>query len=233
MSTLKSVLSGIALIYFASCGSAPQTENKVEATEPVASTEQQKEPQASGNSLSYILQKEASTVQWMGSNKFTPKRHTGTVQFTEGNFTVVNNQLASGSFLVDMTTIHSAGDEYTEGAGKVGYLLNHLKSGDFFDVEKYPSSGFTITSVKPLEGNPDYNCEITGNMTIKGITKQITFPAKVEISGTDLRASAVFTFDRSQFDVRYGSESFFPDLVKDKLIRNEIELTLNLVAKQG
>ncbi len=229
MKTIKTLLFSIPLFYFVSC-SGPQTENKVEATEPAAevpATEATSADAASGN---FVVQNDQSTIKWMGSNKFTPKRHEGTINLTDGSFTITTNQISGGSFTADMNSIHSAGDEYTDGLAKVGNLIGHLKSAEFFEVEKYPTSSFTITSVKPLEGNPEYTHEVTGNMTIKGITKSITFPAKVEITGGDLKASSVFTIDRSQWEVKYASETFFPNL-GDKLIRNEVELTLNLVAK--
>lgn len=231
MNNVKTLLAGLTFFYFASC-SAPQTENKVEATAPAA-TEESPATDAAAAGTVYVLQKEQSLVQWMGSNKFTPKRHSGTLHLAEGSFSVTDNQLSGGTFVADMHSISAPGDEYTDGLKKVGYLVNHLKSADFFDVEKFPTASFTITAVKPLEGNPEYTHEVTGNMTIKGITRQITFPAKVEITGSELKASSVFTIDRSQWEVKYGSETFFPDLVKDKLIRNEVELRLNLVARAG
>ncbi|HXH18776.1 MAG TPA: YceI family protein [Chitinophagales bacterium] len=231
MSNITPFFAGLAFFYFASC-SAPQTENKVEATAP-AVTEDTSAADAAAPGTVYVLQKEQSLVQWTGSNKFTPKKHSGTLQLAEGSFSVKDNHLSGGNFVADMHSISAPGDEYTDGLKKVGYLVNHLKSADFFDVEKFPTATFTITAVKPLEGNPEYTHEVTGNMTIKGITKAITFPAKVEITGSELKASTVFTIDRSQWEVKYGSETFFPDLVKDKLIRNEVELRLNLVAEAG
>jgi polyisoprenoid-binding protein YceI len=226
--TIKTLLLSIPLFYFVSC-SSPQTENKVEATDPAATPANE----ATGTgTVNYSVVNDLSTIKWMGSNKFTPKKHEGTIMLADGSFLVEGAQLVAGSFTADMTTINSTGDEFTDGMAKVGNLIGHLKSPDFFEVEKFPTSSFKITSVKPLEGSPEYTHEITGDMTIKGITKSITFPAKVEVTGNELKASTVFTIDRSQWDVKYGSETFFPNL-GDKLIRNEIELTLNLVAKAG
>jgi polyisoprenoid-binding protein YceI len=229
MKTLKTILPVLSLLYFISCG-GPQTENKVEATEPAAEPEA---TESSDDGATYTLQTQESSIKWMGSNKFTPKKHEGTIQPFEGSFTVANNQITGGNFVVDMNTINSGGYPYTNGQEKVGNLIGHLKSADFFDVANHPHASFSVTSVAPLEGDPQYTHQVTGNMTIKGITKQITIPAAISISGNDLSASSTFTIDRSQWEVKYGSESFFPDLVKDKLINNEVELTVNLMAKAG
>ena len=217
MKGIKIMLTALPLMYFISC-SGPQTENKVEATEPAA------EQQTSGSisaGATYTLQNDQSNLKWMGSNKFTPKKHEGTIQFSSGSFSVADNQITGGNFVADMNSLSSAGDEFTNGQEYVGKLVGHLKSPDFFDVTTFPTSTFTISSVKPLEGNPAYNHEVTGSLTIKGITKEITFPANVSITGTDISASSTFPIDRSQWEVKYGSESFFPDLVKDKFISNK------------
>lgn len=226
MKTLYAVLVTFAIAGLTSCNNS-QPENKVEAVEPAASTGQT----AAATGSNFVLQKDQSSVQWKGANKFTPKNHAGVLQLSDGSFTVANNQITGGGFTADMNSISTGGDEYTNGLEKVGDLIGHLKSADFFDVANFPTASFAITSVQPKEGDPNYSHNVTGNLTIKGITKEVTFPAKIELNGSDLKGSTVFTIDRSQWEVRYGSESFFPDLVKDRLIKNEIELTLNLVAK--
>jgi polyisoprenoid-binding protein YceI len=107
-----------------------------------------------------------------------------------------------------------------------------LKSDDFFSVATFPTSTFTVTSSVAMADDKGNTHEITGNLTIKGITKQITFPAKVAIEGNTLNATAVFTIiDRAQWEVKYGSETF-ADLAKDNVIENSVELTLNIVAMQ-
>ncbi len=106
-------------------------------------------------------------------------------------------------------------------------LEGHLNSPDFFDVAGNPTASFEVTSANPVETGTEYTHELTGNMTIKGIAKQITFPAKVEAVEGGVKASSTFAIDRTQWEIKYGSGSFFEGL-GDKAIKNEIELTLDL-----
>lgn len=211
---------------FAACNNS-QPENKVEATDPTT-VSAETPAQTASTSATFAINKDLSVINWKGGNKFTPKAHAGTIQFSEGTLVVTETQLSGGKFVADMNSMNSAGDEYTDGAAKVGNLIGHLKSADFFDVANFPTATFEITGVKVQADASGATHQITGNLTIKGITKQITFPATVMFTGNDVNATATFTIDRSQWEVKYGSESFFPDLVKDKLIKNEIELSLNL-----
>jgi polyisoprenoid-binding protein YceI len=105
-------------------------------------------------------------------------------------------------------------------------LLGHLKSEDFFNVEKYAQSKFVIKSVKEVKSG---EVLIKGNLTIKGITHEIEFPAKVKNDGKQITTTAKITVDRSKYDIRYGSKSFFEGL-GDKMIYDEFDLNLKLVA---
>src|SRR5690606_35721546 len=106
-------------------------------------------------------------------------------------------------------------------------LVNHLKSDDFFGVEKYPTAKFEITKVVS-QGNDQYL--VTGNLTIKATTKEIEFPATIKAEGEALTASAQITVDRSEYDIRYGSSSFFDNL-GDKVIYDDFNLDVTLVAQ--
>lgn len=216
------------VVLLAACNNG-QPENKVEATDPTTTADTTKNAAAT----TYTVATDRSVINWKGANKFTPKNHVGTIQLSEGTLSVVNGVVTGGKFIADMNSITSAGDEYTGGAEKVGNLIGHLKSADFFDVANHPTATFEITGVKAVEGQPSTTHEITGNFTLKGITKSITFPANCVFTGNELTSTATFTIDRSQWEVKYGSETFFMDLAKDKLINNNIELTINLVAVQA
>ena len=112
-------------------------------------------------------------------------------------------------------------------------LEGHLKSADFFDVEVHPTASFEVISSEPSDAEGTTH-NVKGNLTMKSITKEITFPANISFEGDQLTATGTFTIDRTQWDVQYGSESFFPDLIKkgkDKIISNDIELTLNLIGQ--
>lgn len=166
----------------------------------------------------------ASKIEWTGE-KVTGK-HTGTVAISSGE--VVNNHgKIGGNFVMDMTSI-----TVTDLTGeKKGKLEGHLKSDDFFGVQKFPTSKFEIISVTPKSGvtagSPNF--DVKGNLTIKGITKEITFPAMIKFEGGKMTTEGELKVDRSKFDVRYGSKTFFED-IGDKAIYDEFTLKLNVVA---
>jgi len=155
-----------------------------------------------------------STVMWK-AYKVTGS-HTGTVQLTEGNLSFDENILVGGNFAVDMTSLISTD---LEGEYK-GKLEGHLKSDDFFGVETHPSSTLVFTEVKPTGKN---SYEVTGDLTIKGITKPVTF----DLSVYGNKATASVKVDRAEYNVRYGSGSFFDNL-GDKTIYDEFDLVVDL-----
>ncbi|GAB4244604.1 MAG: YceI family protein [Ekhidna sp.] len=162
-----------------------------------------------------------STVEWVG--KKVTGQHNGTIQLQGGRLEMDDNgNLTGGIFTIDMSSITCL-DLSGEYKGK---LEGHLKSDDFFGVEKYPTSTFTITKAVP-QGPGKY--KIVGNITIKGTTEEIQFPANVEVKDGKVTATADITIDRSKFDVRYGSGSFFDNL-GDKTIYDNFDLSVKLVA---
>jgi polyisoprenoid-binding protein YceI len=167
-----------------------------------------------------------SRIVWTG--KKVTGAHTGTVALKAGQVLVQNGQIAGGEFTVDMTSIK---DEDLKDPGMNGKLIGHLKSDAFFDVQKYPASQFKITSMKPLTssspGQPTH--EITGDLTIKGITKPLTFPATITIADKKATGIANVTVDRTAYDIRYGSGKFFQNL-GDKMIDDTFTVQLQLSA---
>ena len=155
-----------------------------------------------------------STVTWKGY-KVTGS-HTGTINLESGSLSFDGDKLVGGEFVVDMATLISTD---LEGEYK-GKLEGHLKSDDFFGVAKNPTSKLVFTEVK-VSGKNSY--EVTGNLTIKGITKAVTFDVSVYGS----KATATMKVDRSQYNVRYGSGSFFDNL-GDKTIYDEFDLVVDL-----
>lgn len=170
----------------------------------------------------YQVDTDASSVEWFGE-KVTGE-HNGTVQLKEGSFTFTDGKLTAGTFMVDMTTIV---DSDLEGEWKTK-LENHLKSDDFFGAEKYPTSKFVITDVVP-QGPGKY--KVKGDMTIKESTNQIQFTADLEEKDDQLVGNAKVTIDRSKYNVRYGSGSFFDDL-GDKTIYDNFDLDIKIVANK-
>jgi polyisoprenoid-binding protein YceI len=101
-------------------------------------------------------------------------------------------------------------------------FITHISSGDFFEVEKFPTANFVITKVV---GN-----QISGNMTVKGITKAITFPAQISVTGGKVAATANITLDRTDYNIKYGSKKFF-ESIGDKAIFDDFALTVSLVSE--
>jgi len=158
---------------------------------------------------------EESTVTWK-AYKVTGS-HTGTVNLKEGSLMFDEGKLTGGDFTVDMTTLVNSD---LEGEYK-GKLEGHLKSDDFFGVATHPTASLIFTKVES-SGKNSY--EVIGDLTIKGITKAVTFD--VSIYGS--KAAATLKIDRAQYDVRYGSGSFFDNL-GDKTIYDEFDLVVDLV----
>jgi len=163
---------------------------------------------------------EKSNVSWTGA-KVTGS-HTGTIAISEANLEMSDaGDLVGGSFVIDMSTI-TCTDLDGEMKGK---LEGHLQSPDFFDVANHSTATLAITNVSP-RGPGSY--KVLGDLTIKGITKPIKFNVEMgEDEGMKV-ATADIEVDRSEYDVRYGSGSFFQDLA-DKTIYDEFDLQVKLV----
>ena len=163
-----------------------------------------------------------SVMTWKGTKP--TGSHDGTVAFKSGGMVVEDNVLKSGEFVIDMNTIKNLDMEGSDGAGKIE---KHLKAPDFFDVGVYPTSKFVITSVLEVEGR----LSVTGNLTIKDVTKSITIPATVSTTeGTTTFKSEVFNIDRADFNVKYGSKRWIEGL-KDKFIDDLVEMSFTVVSK--
>jgi len=156
----------------------------------------------------------ASKVTWK-AYKVTGS-HTGTVDLESGSLQFEDDKLTGGEFVVDMSSLVSTD---LEGEYK-GKLEGHLKSDDFFGVATHPSAKLVFTSVVS-SGKNSY--EVTGDLSIKGISKPVTFDVSVYGS----KATATMKVDRAQYDVRYGSGSFFENL-GDKTIYDEFDLVVDL-----
>ena len=160
-----------------------------------------------------------SKVEWLG--KKVTGEHTGTIKVSGGNLVLNNDEIKEGSFVVDMTTIVNTDIKDAKFKAK---LEGHLKSDDFFGVEKFPESKFVITESRKLDNG---NYHVKGNITIKGITKPIDFKVNLHHHDDAVHVSGKMVIDRSKFNVRYGSGTFFDNL-GDKTIYDDFELTLDL-----
>jgi polyisoprenoid-binding protein YceI len=157
---------------------------------------------------------EKSKINWVG--KKVTGEHSGTVNFKEGTLVFKNDALKGGSFTVDMTSL-TATDLKGEWKDK---LDGHLKADDFFGTDKFETSTLQFMKIAD-KGKGVYT--ITADLTIKGITKPVTFDLTVKGN----TASAKFSVDRTKYDIKYGSKSFF-DSLGDKTIYDDFELSVNL-----
>lgn len=209
----------IPALFFASCGSPEGSEATVtDATTPVETAA----------STSYSVDTAASLLTWKGS-KITGASHEGTLKLSSGTLNTEGGNLVGGSFIIDMNSLDNTDLKGTDGYAK---LLGHLKSDDFFSVEAHPTATFEITGVTAKAGEAGATHEISGNLTIKGISKNLTFPATVSVSDDNVTANAEFFFDRTLYDVKFNSSNFFENL-GDNAINNEISIKVDLKANKA
>ena len=160
-----------------------------------------------------------SKVVWLG--KKVTGQHTGEVKLAEGHLEFDGAAFKAANFTVDMTTITCTDLTDAEYNKK---LVTHLNSDDFFATDKNKTAKFVTKSVTKVKDN---TYRVTGDLTIKGKTAPATFNADVTKTG----ATAVVTFDRTTYDVKYGSGKFFQGL-GDKMINDEVQLTVTLTTKK-
>lgn len=164
----------------------------------------------------------SSNIVWVGQ-KVTGS-HTGDVKFKSGSLQLDHGRLVGGNFEVDMASI-TCTDLEGEMADK---LVGHLKSPDFFGTETHPTAKMVITRAIPTDTKGNYR--LNGDLTIKTTTKSIKFDALLTNEGSNMKATGKIVVDRSDFDIRYGSGSFFDNL-GDKTIYDDFILNFTLVAK--
>ena len=167
----------------------------------------------------YNVDAKQSKAAWTG--KKVTGEHTGNVEVSSGNLLVTENKLTSGTFTLNLASLTVT--DIPE-ADKNAKLVEHLKNDDFFATNKYPTSQFVITK-SVFKGGDNY--ELTGNLTIKGITQPITFPAVVKITDKSVTGKAQITINRTKFDIKYKSSNYFENL-GDKAIYDDFELSVNL-----
>lgn len=172
---------------------------------------------------SYKVDKNESSVKWLG--KKVTGQHNGTISFSEGTLEVTDGKPVSGVFVIDMNSM--VNEDLTDPNWNQK-LIGHLKSDDFFGVEKFPTSKLVITSVESKGANKYL---FKGDLTIKGITNPAEFEASVVLNGNNAVAEGTLVIDRSLYNVRYGSGRFFDNL-GDKTIYDEFTLDFKVVASK-
>ncbi len=183
-------------------------------TNPNQASTQQAQGVATADNI-YNIETAQSLITWTGREVSTSS-HYGTLDFVSGNFEISNGAIVNGEFIVDMTSINN---QDMQGDSKAR-LEGHLKSDDFFSVESYPTAAISINSSELIS---DGKWNVSADLSIKGFTHPVNF----EMISSEDGWSANLVFDRSKYDVRFRSGSFFENL-GDKLIYDDIELSVNL-----
>lgn len=168
------------------------------------------------------LVKTDSNIEWTG--KTIGGSHHGNISFISGTLVNKGNSYTGGEFIVDMKSITNQDLTDKDTNAK---LIGHLKSNDFFGVDKYPTARLVITKGVP---STEGNYEFTGNLTIKDKTNPVTFKVVRSVKEGAQIFNGKLVIDRSKFDVRYGSDSFFDNL-GDNVIYDEFELNFTAVFK--
>lgn len=167
----------------------------------------------------YHVNTAESKIKWIGRKVMGS--HDGHILIKEGKLQVENDQLIGGTFIIDMHSIKVT--DMDEDSNKK--LEGHLKHEDFFETNNFPSSTFTITKVETVSGVENANHMITGNLKMRGISKEVSFPANIQITDNGVKASTpAFSINRMLWGVAYSG-------MKDNLIKNDIELQIELSTK--
>ena len=171
----------------------------------------------------FEIQKESSTVNWTG--KKVLGLHTGSINISRGKIDISNGKINSSEVVIDMTslTITDIADPKT-----LQDFRNHLWNDDFFSIETFHTSALKIRDGE-LVGNNEY--KLVGQLTIKDITRPITFRARIEILTDSLYSTGELLIDRTLFNIRYGSGKFIDNL-GDKLIYDEFVLQFKLIGQK-
>lgn len=204
----------IIIPFFFGCGGAVKEENKNNASASSVTLGQK-----------YLIDTKESVLTWEGSMVFDfDEEHIGYVHMSKGELMIEKDSLVGGTVEIDMNTI-----EYGDKENK-NTPIKHLKSPDYFDVEKFPISTFDITKVESVNVRSK-TIKVTGNLTIKGITNPITIPAEIELKDGIVKASGKVIIDRTQWGIRYRSGKFYDNLA-DNAVSDDIEIHMKIVAKK-
>jgi polyisoprenoid-binding protein YceI len=227
MKILGKLIALSIVVAFAACASGGQKTETRDAAEV----------KSAAYDLKYDVNLEQSSLEWEG---YKPTgTHNGTVNISGGKLKFSEGNLIGGSFTIDLTSIVVLDLTDPEMNAK---LTAHLLSADFFEVETYPTATFVITDVAALD-NPQIDPKkekgdlvathaISGNLSMKDVTKNLTFNAAVSMDGDMFVAQTnMFFIDRVEWNVRYGSKRLFAEL-QDNFINDEMGIKINLVANK-
>jgi polyisoprenoid-binding protein YceI len=230
---ILAVVGGVAFFKLRPAPVSQQKEMTKNTTPAVASPVPTVATAQTEGTTRYMANIQESKIEWSSEKKLVEWKHNGTVQIQSGEIVRTMEKdvvKISGRIIVDMGTLINL-----DGGKPNEALIKHLKSPDFFDVEKYPTATLAFTAMPDPAAAVEkgfIGWKAEGQMTIKGKTNPITFTA-VSTENTDaiIMATSSLTINRAQYEVKFGSESFFKNL-GDKVIKDEIPLKVTIYAKK-
>jgi polyisoprenoid-binding protein YceI len=173
-----------------------------------------------------------SVVAWRGFKSYVASEHLGTIGVQEGSFAVLDGKVVGGSITIDMNAIVNTD---IEDEGKNAYLVGHLKSQDFFFVDSFATGVFEIVEVKEAAAEGT-NSVVVGNLSLRGVTNSIEFPANIAVSEGSVSFDApTFSIDRTKWGVKFhdSEDATIAESLKEDLIDHSIELTISVTATQS
>jgi len=227
MKACSSILIGTLVLASAACNTDPAkdkpkaTVGEPAAAAPVETSIQAAQPAtpaaaaAAANAQTFVFDEKSSSIDFVGAK--VTRKHDGKFNTFRGSIQNVDNDPTKSSATVEIDLASLTADDPK--------LTNHLKTPDFFDVAKYPKATFKTTSIKP-GGEAGATHTVTGNLELHGVTKQLSFPAKIKTSGDAVQVEAEFAINRKDFGITY------PGMAND-LIRDDVLLKLKLNGKKG
>lgn len=221
MKVRGSLVAASLIVFITSCGGGePKGDN---------ATIQDKQEAADVQGVQFAVDTTVSRVRFTGYG--VGKNHPGKFKVSSGTVAVANDKVTGGSFTIDIKSL----DLEPKGGMFDSKLRPHLLSGDFFDAEKFGTAKFDISGVQPYSPNSSdtsvvagANFTVSGNLTLKDVTKNISFPAKIDLDGNTLKAKSNFIIDRTQWQMRYGNDK----TLGDKFIDEKVSVELDLEAKK-
>lgn len=227
MKNLFSLLVLAAALAFTACGGADKAKEVAKdaataTTDAVVST---------GDAMAklvgdkYAVNTQASMIKWTGSKKVGDS-HTGTLVLSNGTVAVDKGTITGGQFTINLSSLTNTDMAGSDGAGK---LEGHLKSPDFFDVAKFPNATFSITKVTKVMNNDAMTHTVSGDLTLMGVSKNISMPATVKVENDRVIASVSnYALNRTDWGMKYGSGLL--GLAADKIINDDVMISMSLVA---
>ena len=218
LSRLRVVVSLVSLLWLGGLVTGHQVNVVFAAEEKAVSTKS-----STQKTYKFLTELSKSKVQWQGT-KIVGGGHEGDLMIKSGSMTFEGDKPVAAEVVMDMSTINCT--DLKAGSSSKKKLEQHLKNEDFFDVASYPTAALKVNSFKHQQGD---TYEVSGDITIRGVTKPITFTAEI-MSAQTIKGSGSFEFDRVEFNVKYNSTQFFKSL-GDKAINDMVKLSFMFEAE--